>query len=120
MPASVTTARATEMSTVETPVRLVGEAGFEPATPWPPAKCAAGLRYSPIQPVSLPRHPILSSDEERRIGLSREPGLDEGTYQSSAAWPTIADRSGLATIAGWLSSARKASSRRAATMAVAV
>ncbi len=28
--------------------RTVGEAGFEPATPWPPAKCAAGLRYSPI------------------------------------------------------------------------
>src|SRR5262249_12632202 len=28
---------------------LVGEAGFEPATPWPPAKCAAGLRYSPNQ-----------------------------------------------------------------------
>ena len=33
---------------------LVGEAGFEPATPWPPAKCAAGLRYSPIQGPSLP------------------------------------------------------------------
>src|SRR5437879_6085071 len=32
---------------------LVGEAGFEPATPWPPAKCAAGLRYSPNQSPSL-------------------------------------------------------------------
>src|SRR5262252_4569859 len=30
-------------------LKMVGEAGFEPATPWPPAKCAAGLRYSPNQ-----------------------------------------------------------------------
>jgi hypothetical protein len=28
---------------------LVGEAGFEPATPWPPARCASGLRYSPTE-----------------------------------------------------------------------
>ena len=33
--------------------KVVGEAGFEPATPWPPAKCAAGLRYSPNQGPSL-------------------------------------------------------------------
>src|SRR5215471_8888493 len=32
---------------------LVGEAGFEPATPWPPARCAAGLRYSPNQGTIL-------------------------------------------------------------------
>ena len=28
---------------------LVGEAGFEPATPWPPARCASGLRHSPTR-----------------------------------------------------------------------
>ena len=28
---------------------MVGEAGFEPATPWPPARCASGLRHSPTK-----------------------------------------------------------------------
>ena len=27
--------------------KLVGTAGFEPATTWPPAKCATRLRYAP-------------------------------------------------------------------------
>jgi hypothetical protein len=27
---------------------LVGETGFEPATPWPQTKCATKLRYSPF------------------------------------------------------------------------
>ncbi len=37
---------------------MVGEPGFEPGTPWPPAKCATGLRYSPNQrPIVGPRPP---------------------------------------------------------------
>ncbi len=35
---------------------LVGAAGFEPATPWPPAKCATRLRHAPSCPG--PVHPI--------------------------------------------------------------
>ncbi len=27
---------------------VVGETGFEPATPWSQTRCATGLRYSPI------------------------------------------------------------------------
>jgi hypothetical protein len=27
---------------------MVGETGFEPATPWTQTKCATKLRYSPI------------------------------------------------------------------------
>ena len=27
---------------------LVGETGFEPATPWSQTRCATGLRYSPV------------------------------------------------------------------------
>ena len=34
--------------------RLVGEAGFEPATPWPPARCASELRHSPTEVVIVP------------------------------------------------------------------
>ena len=29
--------------------KLVGTAGFEPATTWPPAKCATRLRYAPLR-----------------------------------------------------------------------
>ena len=28
---------------------LVGARGFEPPTPWPPAKCAARLRHAPTE-----------------------------------------------------------------------
>ena len=28
---------------------LVGEGGFEPPTPWPPARCATELRHSPTR-----------------------------------------------------------------------
>ncbi len=30
-------------------VVLVGARGFEPPTPWPPAKCAARLRHAPTE-----------------------------------------------------------------------
>ncbi len=29
-------------------LKVVGETGFEPATPWSQTRCATGLRYSPI------------------------------------------------------------------------
>ena len=34
---------------------MVGARGFEPPTPWPPAKCAARLRHAPTDASSL-RH----------------------------------------------------------------
>ena len=32
-------------------LKLVGTAGFEPATTWPPAKCATRLRYAPMRRI---------------------------------------------------------------------
>ena len=41
--------------------RLVGTAGFEPATPTPPVWCATRLRYAPKQPVQAERRIILAA-----------------------------------------------------------
>ena len=43
---------------------MVGARGFEPPTPWPPAKCAARLRHAPTDGSSL-RHLCRSDDPAR-------------------------------------------------------
>ena len=41
--------RHTKLEQVAASLRLVGTAGFEPATPCTPCKCATRLRYAPTQ-----------------------------------------------------------------------
>ncbi len=36
--------------TINNNEKVVGETGFEPATPWTQTKCATKLRYSPTNP----------------------------------------------------------------------
>ena len=64
------------------PCVVVGARGFEPPTPWPPAKCAARLRHAPTEresgPVygplrrasrSAPGHVSISADPVRRVAV---------------------------------------------------
>ena len=64
------------------PCVVVGARGFEPPTPWPPAKCAARLRHAPTEresgPVygpprrasrSAPGHVSISADSVRRVAV---------------------------------------------------
>jgi len=46
---------------------MVGLAGFEPATPCPPDKCATKLRYSPLVFLA----PLKSLDAYVRLRFSR-------------------------------------------------
>src|ERR1700722_16988248 len=78
----------------------VGTAGFEPATPWPPVKCATKLRYVP-ELIARLRHggrTYLSATEPRRRRGRSDPGRPRSSPGRGA--PAAGVRASAATVEG--------------------
>ncbi len=47
---------------------MVGETGFEPATPWSQTRCATGLRYSPIR-GTISKNPMILQNKNALLSV---------------------------------------------------